>query len=161
MSNRDGIFGVGPDGKDAAHPASGAVTAEQLQRILGEFVVADPHTSFDLPKGLPSPGMMSCHYAPRTKLVVSEGDERSFANLVQKVSIEKVGVLAPNRWNVSAVSNFEWGQWGDWSVLAFRLYAGLRWLDAQGLDLIVAPLPPKEGLGRAIREKALESLGHL
>lgn len=40
----------------------GPVTAEQLQRILGEFVVADPHTSFDLPKGLPSPGMMSCHY---------------------------------------------------------------------------------------------------
>jgi hypothetical protein len=41
--------------------------------------------------------------------------------------------------------------------LASRLYAGLRWLDEQKLDLIIAPLPPAEGLGGAIGERLLQA----
>ena len=47
-------------------------------------------------EGLPSPGMMSRHYAPRTKLVLSEGRESILAEVVQQLSEQKVGVLLPS-----------------------------------------------------------------
>src|SRR5579864_6400494 len=39
-------------------------------------------------------------------------------------------------------ATFDWDRWRDWATLAARLYAGLRWLDEQKLDLMVAPFPP-------------------
>lgn len=139
----------------------GAVTAEQLNRVLGEVVVADTDFVSHPQKGMPSPGMMSRHYAPRTKLVLIEGREKAMAEVVQEMSKQKqkVGVLLPSGWNISAPSRFDWGQWGDWSVLAMRLYAGLRWLDEQMPNVIIAPLPPEEGLGSAIKQRLLKAAG--
>jgi L-threonylcarbamoyladenylate synthase len=135
----------------------GAVTAEQLKRLLGEVAVAD---SVSRPQeGLPAPGMMSRHYAPRTKLVLSEGGEAALALAARKISEQKAGVLLPSGWHTPAALSFDWGRWGDWSTLAARLYAGLRWLDAQMPSAIIAPLPPKEGLASAIRQRLLKAAG--
>ena len=48
---------------------------------------------------------------------------------------------------------FEWGVWGDWQTLAQRLFLGLRTLEAAGVHAIVCPLPPDEGLARALRDR--------
>jgi L-threonylcarbamoyladenylate synthase len=37
------------------------------------------------------------------------------------------------------------------------LFAGLRKLDAAGVELILCPLPPAEGLGLAIRDRLLKA----
>ncbi len=42
-------------------------------------------------------------------------------------------------------------------MLAHRLFAGLRELDAAGVDLILCPLPPAEGLGLAIQDRLLKA----
>ena len=42
-------------------------------------------------------------------------------------------------------------------MLAHRLFAGLRELDAAGVDLILCPLPPPEGLGTAIQDRLLKA----
>jgi L-threonylcarbamoyladenylate synthase len=60
--------------------------------------------------------------------------------------------MLPTGWQISGVA-FDWGYWGDWSTLAARLYAGLRWLDEQNVETIIAPLPADEGLGSAIRDR--------
>lgn len=135
----------------------GAVTLEQLQRVVGEVAFGKAGASYHPQTGLPSPGMMARHYAPQTKLVATDARECGLAELVREASHQKVGALLPTRWNVSAAIAFDWGEWGDWRVLASRLYAGLRWLDEQKLDLIVAPLPPAQGLGSAIRERLLKA----
>jgi L-threonylcarbamoyladenylate synthase len=137
----------------------GAITQEQLRRILGELVVSDTNLVSREGKGLPAPGMMARHYAPRTKLLLSEGREKALAARVQEISNQKVGALLPTGWNISAAARFDWGQWEDWSTLASRLYAGLRWLDEQRLDFIIAPLPPEQGLARAIRQRLLKASG--
>jgi L-threonylcarbamoyladenylate synthase len=137
----------------------GAVTLEHLQGVLGEVVVANPEAPSRPQRGLRSPGMMSRHYAPRTGLVVTDGREQALAELDQEMSEQKVGALLSSRWIISAATRFDWGQWGDWTMLASRLYAGLHWLDAQKLDLLIAPLPPNEGLGGAIRERLLKASG--
>lgn len=137
----------------------GAVTKKYLQQVLGDVVLADQGGVSFLHGGLPSPGMMSRHYAPRTKLLVTEGREKDLADKVQEISTQKLGVLLPSGWNIFAATTFDWGQWQDWTALASRLYAGLRWLDEQDLDVIIAPLPPEEGLGGAIRERLLKASG--
>ena len=136
----------------------GAVTAEQLKRLVGEVVAVDA-VSRQPEEGLLAPGMMSRHYAPRTNLVLSEGRESALADAAQQRLEQKVGVLLPSGWNLSAGSKFDWGSWGDWPVLAERLYAGLRWLDGQVPDVILAPLPPEQGLGSAIRQRLLKAAG--
>ncbi len=139
----------------------GAVTPEQLRKVVGEVAVADPAVAFHQQRGLPSPGMMPRHYAPRTKLVLTDGRERVLAGAIQNQAKQKIGALVPSGWNICAAARFDWGAWGDWAVLASRLYAGLRWLDEQKLDLIVVPLPGEEGLGGAIRERLLKASGEV
>ncbi len=136
----------------------GAVTAEQLKRLLGEVAVINA-VSRPPEKGLPSPGMMPRHYAPQTRLMLSDGRESALAELVQQLSQQKVGVLLPTGWHTAAPLSFDWGQWGDWSTLAARLYAGLRWLDELTPYAILAPLPAEEGLGSAIRQRLLKAAG--
>lgn len=136
----------------------GAVTAEELQRLLGGVVVAHA-VAGTLKEGLPAPGMMSRHYAPRTKLMLSEGRESALAGLAHNLAKQKLGVLLPSGWHTPAALRFDWGKWGDWKVLATRLYAGLRWLDRQKPDAIIAPLPPEEGLASAIRQRLLKAAG--
>jgi L-threonylcarbamoyladenylate synthase len=48
---------------------------------------------------------------------------------------------------------YEWGAWGDWETLARRLFFGLRTLESLGVHAIVCPLPPEEGLARALRDR--------
>jgi L-threonylcarbamoyladenylate synthase len=138
----------------------GAVTLEHLLRVTGNNITLATSASHrDRPRGMPSPGMMSLHYAPSTKLMLSDDDEKALKKVVQGISGLKTGALLPSGWDISATTTFDWGRWGDWKVLASRLYAGLRWLDAQKLDVIVAPLPPDEELGGAIRERLLKASG--
>lgn len=137
----------------------GAVTLEQLQRFVGKTVVPDPKAVPHPDEGLPAPGMMARHYAPRAKLVLADGREKALAEAVPPIWKQNLGALLPTGWKISAAATFNWGCWGDWTALASRLYPGLRWLDDQKLGVIVAPLPPDEGLGRAIRERLLKASG--
>jgi L-threonylcarbamoyladenylate synthase len=137
----------------------GAVTREQLQRVLGEVIVGDSGSPWRPQGGLPSPGLMPRHYAPRTRLVLTDGREKALAGAVLERPNQRVGAMVPNGWNTRAVARFDWGRWGDWTTLASRLYDGLRWLDEQKIDLIIAPLPAEEGLGEVIKERLLKASG--
>ena len=61
--------------------------------------------------------------------------------------------LPESRLNLENAVRFDWGDWDDLPLLAHRLFAGLRQLDAAGVDLILCPLPPGEELGVAIRDR--------
>ena len=52
---------------------------------------------------------------------------------------------------------YEWGDLADQKMLARRLFAGLRELDAAGATVIVCPLPEDKGLGVAIRDRLLKA----
>jgi len=54
---------------------------------------------------------------------------------------------------------FDWGIWSERDTLAKRLYAGLRWLDEQGVEMILCPMPAAEGLGVAIRDRLQKAAG--
>ncbi len=148
----------------------GAVTLEALRSVAGEVKLYEGNgtEAGQEPAGLPSPGVGMRHYAPRARIVLVEteaADEESVvgfrlfqavARLKREGDSVKVGVMAPEEFKSdvrSADSIFAWGRWGDLDSLAQRLFAGLRWLDAQEASHIVCPLPAERGIGRAMRDR--------
>ena len=78
------------------------------------------------------------------------------AKLKREGDAVRVGVMAPEEFKSDmrgADSVFAWGRWGDLDSLAQRLFAGLRWLDAQEATHIVCPLPAERGIGCALRDR--------
>lgn len=131
----------------------GAVTAEMIRAVAGEVRMYAGSTSVAVPEGLPSPGVGIRHYAPRARLVLVESEEAMRVKVVESAG-KTVGVMLPDGWNAgSAVLEFLWGAWDDPAALARRLFAGLRELDEDGVDVIVCPVPRAGGLGDALRDR--------
>ena len=148
----------------------GAVSLEALRAVAGDVKVYEPNglEAGQEPAGLPSPGVGMRHYAPRAHMVLVEtqgtdGESEVGFRLFQAVSKLKregdgvrIGVMAPEEFKSDvrgADAVFGWGRWGDLDSLAQRLFAGLRWLDAQEASHIVCPLPAERGIGRAMRDR--------
>ena len=154
----------------------GAVTLEALRSVAGEVRVYEGNSregsgsaSSAEPSGLPSPGVGMRHYAPRATMVLvetqaAEDEEavvgfrlfQAVARLKREGKSVRVGVMAPEEFKSdvrTADFVFGWGRWSDLDSLAQRLFAGLRWLDAQEATHIVCPLPAERGIGRAMRDR--------
>lgn len=117
----------------------GGLARDELERALG-VRVADPEPWVVSPR---APGTLPSHYAPRAKVVAVPIDEVAAA-VAAAAARGTVAVLAlPD----------------DLEEAARRLYSSLRELDATGVDVIVAPLPPEIGIGAAIADRLRRAAG--
>ena len=88
---------------------------------------------------LPSPGMLTKHYSPRTAIeVAATAEEADFL-----VNLYETAGLKVARYNLPA----------EPAAAAAALYADLHALDAGGFDRIIATLPPDEDRWRAVRDR--------
>jgi L-threonylcarbamoyladenylate synthase len=146
----------------------GAVTAEQIREVAGpvEMVRDGGAMRETAAEALPSPGLGIRHYAPRARLVLLEVTKLGapltalsacLEEAVKSQPGERLGAMLPDGVAAPAAIAkervFLWGRWNDPEVLAQRLYAGLRALDAAGCTVILCPLPAAEGIGAAIRDR--------
>ncbi len=150
----------------------GAVTLEALRSVVGDVQLYEAQDHAE-PASLPSPGVGIRHYAPRAQMAlvetqVEEEEEsalgfrlfHAIAKLKREGDSVRVGAMTPEEFKSDmrgADAVFHWGRWGDLESLAQRFFAGLRWLDAQGVTHIVCPMPPKRGMGRALRDRLEKS----
>lgn len=110
------------------------------------------------PASLPSPGVGLRHYAPRAQLVLVEGEaiEQALQDAIQLAGGRRIGVLLPEDFvgfPEEDAAVWRWGRWTHPDEMAQRLFAGLRELDRQGVDVIYCPLPPEAGVGAALRDR--------
>jgi L-threonylcarbamoyladenylate synthase len=56
-----------------------------------------------------------------------------------------------------AKASYLWGDWNNCEVLAERLFAGLRELDATSVSVIACPLPVARGVCVAVRDRLLKA----
>jgi L-threonylcarbamoyladenylate synthase len=142
----------------------GAVTMEQIRAACpGAVAFREKEGDHNIaPEALPSPGVGIRHYAPRARLIlVEDGPDQ-----VQRFGAqardagregEKPGLMLPDQFAASVGGQkawvYQWGNWDDLEELARRLFAGLRWLDGQGANVILCPLPAAVGIGVAIRDR--------
>jgi L-threonylcarbamoyladenylate synthase len=121
---------------------AGGVTLEALREVVPHMAAGEAHDA-----GAPrSPGRLLSHYAPDLPLRLHATEiTETEALLAFGPPIPGAGLL------------FNLSEAGDLSEAAARLFAGLRWLDAQGrargLRGIAAMAVPQTGLGVAINDR--------
>ena len=129
----------------------GGMSRAAIEAIVGPLALADAEAPA-------APGTLASHYAPRAQVIAVDLQDVPSAVASARGS---VAVLAPD-------SAFL--LWVDLPALAYRLpddldgmarnlYAALRDLDAQGVDVVIAALPPAIGLGEAVGDRLRRAAG--
>jgi L-threonylcarbamoyladenylate synthase len=134
----------------------GGLSREQIEAVVGPVKRVHAESGDDNPQL--SPGLLSTHYAPRTPLLLLAQDEPlPNAARLGLLTLAPESPLAP----FAAVEILS--PRGDLTEAAANLFAAMRRLDDQELDLIVARPVPQTGLGEAINDRlqraALRSVG--
>jgi L-threonylcarbamoyladenylate synthase len=124
----------------------GGLAVEEIEAVLGTPVRVRAHSSSN-PQ---APGMLKSHYAPRVPFRVGDLKE-----LAREHAGQRFGVLAFLRAlpQVPADRQRILSPTGDLAEAARNLFAAMRDLDEQDLDLIIAEWLPERGLGRAINDR--------
>jgi L-threonylcarbamoyladenylate synthase len=121
----------------------GGLSREELEAEIGPVAVAGAHGG---EAARPSPGMLLSHYAPGLPVRLGARSVRADEALL---------AFGPPLPGAGAVWQLSEG--GDVVEAASRLFAGLRWLDAEGARLglvdIAAMAVPIAGLGAAINDR--------
>jgi L-threonylcarbamoyladenylate synthase len=152
----------------------GVVPLQEIRDICGSATIWIPPGSANTnempPESMPSPGVGIRHYAPRARLILISGapadQATAFAEAVKQATGERirVGLLLPRNFIASTLTElasdavvFDWGDWENLPELAHRLFAGLRQLDAHGVELILCPLPGGTGIGAALQDRLIKA----
>ncbi|MFI5272190.1 MAG: L-threonylcarbamoyladenylate synthase [Ktedonobacterales bacterium] len=149
----------------------GGVTLEALRAVAPEIEGPDrPDAATSMHADVTrAPGQMERHYAPRTPLVVFDADgDRGFAAVRAAAEAalargERVGALLPDdeaeALAARGVEIARLGPGGERAEHARRLYAALRTLDAEGLDVIYAHTFGRDGMGLALWDRLRRAAG--
>ncbi len=140
----------------------GGVTKAMLEEVLGEVDLAGsilrPLTKGE--KAL-SPGMMYKHYSPDGQVTLIEGEEAAVVEALRKLyaHAESEGhracVMCFTE-HVAALADcqpHDIGSKDDPSEVAHRLFATLRGLDEEKMDVIFSEVMPPEGVGLAVMNR--------
>ncbi len=132
-----------PDGKPTLL-RPGGITLEEIESTIGPVA---KHTHEESRPS--SPGQLTQHYSPSTRLVLAD------AVAADELKGRKKGLLSfrpPGSVEDYAATEVL-SEEGSLREAAVNLFAAIRRLDAQGLDVIVAEPVPETGLGRAIMDR--------
>jgi len=139
----------------------GGLPREALEAVLGPVAVLErvkaPET------GLPSPGLLPRHYAPRAELHLFIGPLQAVREAMRREAQaqvadgRRVGILVADE-DVVAFAGLDLvveavGPAEDLSAVAHRLFGALRALDASGVEVILARDFGSHGLGLAVRDR--------
>lgn len=129
----------------------GGMPRAAIEAITGPLAVADATAPA-------APGTLASHYAPRAQVIAVAIDEVPAAVAASR---GRIAVLAPAhafaRWPKLRVHAHPLPD--DDAGMARALYAALRDLDAAGVDVVIAALPPAAGLGEAVGDRLLRAAG--
>lgn len=125
----------------------GGLTMEELEAVIGKTEIAASSTSNPA-----APGMLSSHYAPRTRLFLGD-----ITSLAEAHSGKKVTVLGFR--HTYGLPGIALSAKGDSGEAAKNLFAAMRELDTSGADVILAERLPEAGLGRAINDRLARASG--
>ncbi len=161
----------------------GVVTLEMLKRVIpgvadlrsGTPLTGRPHEN-GASDAMPSPGMLDKHYSPRAPMTLYEGvgavDAIVADARLARGRGHRIGIIAADedRRKLGAAGGVEGGPplrivalgpVEEIETVAARLYAGLRELDAAGVDLILARgFPARGGLGVAVQDRLRRAAGN-
>jgi L-threonylcarbamoyladenylate synthase len=133
----------------------GGMPREAIEAITGPLAMADAHAPA-------APGTLVSHYAPHARVIACAVDDIPRLLHEQRLQGARVGILAPHsafmRWALQGPAVIHKLPDDD-AGMARELYAAMRDLDAQGVDVVIAALPPAAGLGEAVGDRLVRAAG--
>lgn len=137
----------------------GAVTPEQLKKVLPDLVIDDAVLQ-QLKEGekAASPGMKYKHYAPKTEAFLVEGCSNSFVKLVNQKN-DCAAVCFEEEYYSINVPKISYGSKRNESTLAQNVFSVLRDVDALGVKEAYIHAPSKDGVGLAVYNRLIRACG--
>jgi len=131
----------------------GAITAEDMERTVGEPVELAIHPS------VRSPGRMTLHYAPTARVVLASMEQVPGKIAEYAALGVRVGVLSEKR-APTWPAHVPWLPLGNSaSEQAQQLYRRLREADGMDLAALIVVPPGDRGLGHALRDRLWRAAG--
>jgi len=147
----------------------GGTPIEPLREKVPDITYVDKFIDVMQGEGLPSPGMLSKHYSPKTELMIFSGSApRALENMRNIILYlldhqKQIGLLLPNEeepfFEDLPVQIRDLGSKKNISQIAQNLFVGIRSLDKADLDVIIMRAVDKKGLGVAIWDRLLRASG--
>jgi L-threonylcarbamoyladenylate synthase len=128
----------------------GSVTIEELRALLAEVDTLDEGDAGALAR---SPGLRHRHYAPRARVeLVAEGEGEA-AVMRALAAGERVALVCRREVVTGAMGTLLLRLPDELAGFGRELFAGLRTLDAAGVERIVIEAVPEVGVGAAIMDR--------
>lgn len=134
----------------------GGITLEQLRSVIGEVEVDRSVLSDEIVGNVSSPGMKYKHYAPRTRVVLLEGDAEEFANYVNRQT-NAAAICFEEDAPLLAAPYVVYGSRDDDRSQAHGIFTALRRADELGAEVIFAHSPARSGVGLAVYNRLLRA----
>lgn len=147
----------------------GGTPIEILRDKIPDITYLDKYIDAMRAEGMPSPGMLSKHYSPKTQFVIFSGGSPIALHNLRKIIIyllanqKQIGLLLPDE-DLSFFADLpiqiqNLGSKEDMSQIAQNLFVGIRSLDKANLDVIIMRSVDKKGLGVAIWDRLSRASG--
>ena len=134
----------------------GGLSKEDIEQVTGPIQIATPNSHLE-DAAQPAPGMLSRHYAPATRLLLIDVDEKAISHDQGTCGLLTHGPPEEGEQVASKNSRFQeirnLGSTEDLPTCATNFFAALRSLDAAHLDVIIARKFPAHGLGIALNDR--------
>ncbi|MCB0650885.1 MAG: threonylcarbamoyl-AMP synthase [Saprospiraceae bacterium] len=123
----------------------GGLAIEAIEKIIGPVQVKEHSSSNPA-----SPGMLESHYAPGCPVFIGNLPE-----LIEQHKGKRMGVITfkDHYAEIGKDLLIVLSEKGDFTEAARHLFSGMRQLDRQKPDIILAELLPEKELGRAINDR--------
>ncbi|MBP5269891.1 MAG: threonylcarbamoyl-AMP synthase [Clostridia bacterium] len=141
----------------------GAVTADELGMIVSRVEIAGSVEGVVGPDERPvCPGMKYRHYAPAKPLTLVSGPAEDRAAFLAAAAADGAAVICYEEQAdvIPRDRRIVVGKENDLAAQAQRLFSALRLADRLPGDRLFANLPPRDGLGLALRNRLLKAAGH-
>jgi L-threonylcarbamoyladenylate synthase len=124
----------------------GSISVEEIESVVGPIKIKNKNN-----KSPNAPGMLSKHYAPKTKTILTENIKAEIINYPDS----KIGVLLFNDLYINEKNIEKEILSNNWNLkeASANLYAALHRLDEKGLDIIIAEKFPENDLGKSINDR--------
>ena len=124
----------------------GAISIEAIETIVGK---TERYINNNIDPE--APGMLSKHYAPKTKFILTA----SIENEILKYDNQKIGILSFDKnYDFAGIQSVEiLSKSSDFKEASKNLYAAMHRLDNLNLDVIIAAILPDYDLGKSVNDR--------
>lgn len=137
---------IGFENSEAILYRLGSISVEEIEAVIGTISVKNKKENAP-----DAPGMLSRHYAPKTKTILVNNIEKE----LKIYPNAKIGVLLFQNSLLTKTNVVKeiLSEKGDLKEATSNLYAAMHRLDKQNLDLIIAEKFPDNDLGKSINDR--------